>query len=51
MDFCVQGEEPSIKVRYVYQLPVYQCFTTQSVSCSCNVQHCYCTTYLLTLSL
>ena len=33
----------------VYQLD--QCFTTQSVSCSCSVQHRYCKTYLLAVSL
>ena len=49
--FCVHGEESSIKVSNVYQLHVYQCFTTQWVSCSCNVQYRYHNTYLLTLSL
>jgi hypothetical protein len=51
LDFCFNGEESSIKVGNVYQLHVYQCFTTPSVSCSCNVQHRYCETYLLTVSL
>jgi len=48
---CVHGEESSIKEGNVYQLHVYQCFTKQWVSFSCNVQYRYCNTYLLTLSL